>query len=99
MRLWSIFREIKAALDQEDIEGLLASGCPADEYDSEISLIESEVAKITDFGKKPLSLEQCEKVVIDVWLKQFGPFKAEDLDIRSRAFSSVAQKIVAAACQ
>jgi hypothetical protein len=60
MQLWSIFREIKAALDHEDIEGLLASGCPADEYDSEASLIESEIAKITDFGKKPLGIEQCE---------------------------------------
>jgi hypothetical protein len=37
MQLWSLFREIKAALDHEDIEGLLASGCPSDEYDSEAS--------------------------------------------------------------
>jgi hypothetical protein len=95
MRLWSIFREIKAALDHEDIEGLLASGCPADEYDNKASLIESEIAKIADFGKKPLSLEQCERIVIDVWIRQFGPFKAEDLEIRSPAFSSVAQKIAA----
>jgi hypothetical protein len=95
MQLWSIFREIKAALDHEDIEGLLASGCPADEYDSEASLIESEIAKITDFGKKPLSVEQCERIVIDVWIKQFGPFKAEDLEMRSLAFSSAARKIAA----
>lgn len=95
MQLWSIFREIKAALDHEDIEGLLASGCPADEYDSEASLIESEIAKITDFGKQPLRIEQCERIVIDVWIKQFGPFKAEDLEMRGPAFSSVARKIAA----
>jgi hypothetical protein len=91
--LWSIFREIKSALDHEDIEGLLASGCPADEYDGEASLIESEIAKITDFGKKPLSVIQCERIVIDVWISQFGPFKAEDLEMRRPAFSAVAQKI------
>jgi hypothetical protein len=95
MQLWSIFREIKAVLDHEDIEGLLASGCPANEYDGEASLIESEIAKITDFGKKPLSIEQCERIVIDVWIKQFGPFKAEDLEMRGPAFSSVARKIAA----
>jgi hypothetical protein len=95
MQLWSIFREIKAALDHEDIEGLLASGCPADEYDSEASLIESEIAKITDFGKQPLSIGPCERIVIDVWIKQFGPFKAEDLELRGPAFSSVARKIAA----
>jgi len=95
MQLWSIFREIKAALDHEDIEGLLASGCPADEYDNEASLIESEIAKITDFGKKPLSIEQCERIVIDVWIKQFCPFKAEDLETRGPAFTSVARKIAA----
>jgi hypothetical protein len=91
--LWSIFREIKAALDHEDIEGLLASGCPADEYDSEASLIESEIAKVTDFGQKSVSVIQCERIVIDVWIKQFGPFKAGDLEMRRRAFSAVAQKI------
>ncbi|MGA7400829.1 MAG: hypothetical protein WBW38_12465 [Candidatus Sulfotelmatobacter sp.] len=94
MQLWSIFREIKAALDREDIEGLLASGCPADEYDGEASLIESEIAKITSFGEKPLSQKQCERIIVDVWVSQFGPFKAEDLDMRAPAFSSVAQKIV-----
>jgi hypothetical protein len=93
MQLWSIFREIKAALDHADIEGLLAYGCPADEYDGEASLIESEIAKITDFGKKPLSTEQCERIVIDVWIKQFGPFQTQDLEMRGPAFSSVARKI------
>jgi hypothetical protein len=93
--LWSIFREIKAALDHEDIEGLLASGCPTDEYDSEASLIESEVAKASDFGKKKLSLTECERIVIDVWIKQFGPFKTQDLEVRAAAFSAVAQKIAA----
>ncbi len=94
MTPWSIFRLVKEALDHEDMEGLLASGCPADEYDREASLIESEIAKVTAFGEKPLSFAQCERIVIDVWIKQFGPFKAVDLEMRGPAFSAVANKIV-----
>jgi hypothetical protein len=90
---WSIFREVKAALDHEDIEGLLASGCPADEYDQEASLIESEIAKVTDFGKNIVSATQCERIVIDIWINQFGPFKEEDLRLRAASFSAVAEKI------
>jgi hypothetical protein len=90
---WSIFRQVKAALDHEDIEGLLASGCPADEYDREASLIESEIAKITDFGKKVIGVAECERIVIDIWITQFGPFRAEDLKMRTASFSAVAEKI------
>jgi hypothetical protein len=93
MTPWSIFRQVKAALDHEDIEGLLASGCPADEYDGEASLIESEIARITAFGERPLSVEDCERIVIDVWIEQFGPFRAEDLEMRGPAFSAVAKKL------
>jgi len=95
MNPWSIFREIKTALDHEDIEGLLASGCPPGEYDSEASLMESEIAKITDFGEKLLSMEQRERIVVDVWIKQFGPFRTEDLEMRGLAFSPIARKIAA----
>jgi hypothetical protein len=93
--LWSIFRETKAVLDHEDIEGLLATGCPIDEYDGEASLIESEIAKVTDFGKRKPSAIECERIVINVWIKQFGPFKARDLEMRAAAFSAVAKKIAA----
>ncbi len=95
MNPWSKFCDIKAALDSEDIEGLLATGCPSDEYDGEASLIESEIAKVTSFGEKPLGFEQCERIVIDVWIRKFGPFKKEDLQMRGPAFSSVARKIAA----
>ncbi len=93
MTSWSVFREVKTALDQEDIEGLLASDCPLDEYDGEASLIESEIAKITIFGEKPLSVEQCERIVIDVWIRQFGPFRIEDLEMRGPSFLAVAKKL------
>jgi hypothetical protein len=86
-------RAVKSALDEEDIEGLLATGCPADEYDHEASLIESEIAMVTDFGRKNLSITQCERIVVDVWIKQFGPFKAQDLEMRASAFTAVAKKL------
>jgi hypothetical protein len=95
MNPWSRFREIKAALDSADIEGLVALGCPPDEYANEASLIESQMARLTEFGKKEITVKQCEQIVIDVWIAQFGPFKAEDLEMRCAAFSVVAQKIAA----
>ena len=95
MTSWSRFREIKSALDREDIEGLLALEYPSDEYNGEASLIESSVAKATNFGKSPISFEQVEGIVRAVWDSQFGPFDREDLNKRSSAFTAVAQKIVA----
>src|SRR5580765_8025068 len=79
MTPWSRFREIKSALDPEDIEGLLALECPSGEYDGEASLIESGVAKDTNFGKSAISVEQVEGIVRAVWDSQFGPFDPPDL--------------------
>jgi hypothetical protein len=93
MKPWSIFREIKAALDSEDIEGLLALGCPTDEYDGEASLIEDRIAKATNFGEKTLSVAQVEDIVGAVWNFTFGPFEAGNFERRRSAFSSVARKI------
>jgi len=42
-----MFSKIKAALDSEDIEGLVAIGCPPDEHNSEASLIEGRISKLT----------------------------------------------------
>jgi hypothetical protein len=90
-----LFRKIKAALDSEDIEGLLAIGSPADEYNGEASLIEDGVARLLGFGKAPLNVAQVEQVVATVWDGEFGPFGEGDLDVRRAAFSSVARKIIA----
>jgi len=93
MNRWSRFREIKAALDAEDIEGLLALRCPSDEYDGEASRVESEMAKVTNYGEKPISAKQVEEIVARVWNDQFGPFGDEELGKRSPAFASVARKL------
>ncbi len=93
MKPWSTFSQIKAALDGEDIEGLVTSGCPPDEYNGEASLIESQIAKLTRFGEKPLSETQVERIVEEVWNEMFGPFSDEDLQKRRPAFTAVARKI------
>ena len=89
-----MFSQIKAALDHADIEGLLAIGCPADEYNSEASLIEDRIAKLAQSGPEPPAEAQAERTVAEVWNEQFGPFSDEDLQKRSSAFTSVARKII-----
>jgi hypothetical protein len=88
------FAQIKAALDSEDIEGLLAIGCPPDEYDSEATLIDSRIAALRRLGGEPLGESETERIVAEVWNEMFGPFSDEDLQKRQPAFRSVARKIV-----
>jgi hypothetical protein len=95
MTPWSRFREIKAALDREDIEGLLALDCPRDEYDGEASLIEGGVARATNFGKNKIGADTVQAIISQVWNSQFGPFDGEDIEKRRAAFASVAQEITA----
>jgi hypothetical protein len=89
-----MFRRIKAILDSEDIEGLLALGCPPDEYDGEASLIESAIAKLTNFGAREMNAEHIEVIVARVWSDQFGPFDQGELQKRKPAFASVARKLM-----
>ena len=90
---WSIYREVKAALDSEDIEGLLAIGAPSDEYKSEASLIEDAIAKATQFGAKEISAAEIESIVRQVWNQMFGPMSDEQLEQRAPAFRCVAAKL------
>jgi len=94
MKLWTMFSQIKAALDNEDIEGLMAIGCPADEYNGEATLIEERIAELTRSVHEPLSEVQVEKIVADVWNEMFGPFSDEDLQMRRSAFTTIARKII-----
>ncbi len=71
----------------------MALDCPSDEYDGEAFLIEDRIAKATNFGET-LSMGQVEAIIAEVWTFKFGPFKAEALNRRRQAFSSVARKIV-----
>ena len=94
MKPWPMFSQIKAALDNEDIEGLMAFGCPADEYNGEASLIEGRIAKLTRSEHEPLGEAEVERIVAEVWNEEFGPFSDEDLQERRSAFTSVARKII-----
>lgn len=85
------FRQIKAALDGEDIEGLLELGSPSDEYDSEASMIEGRIAKLAG---DEFNVDKIADIVAEVWNSQFGPFDEEDLNKRRQAFSSVARRIL-----
>jgi hypothetical protein len=69
-------------------------GCPPDEYDSEASLIEVRIAKLTQSGEKPLAENQVERIVAEVWNEMFGPFNDEDMKERRPAFTAVARKII-----
>ena len=94
MKPWPMFSQIKAALDNEDIEGLMAFGCPADEYNGEASLIEGRIAKLTRSEHEPLGEAEVERIVAEVRNEEFGPFSDEDLQERRSAFTSVARKII-----
>jgi hypothetical protein len=90
----SLFQKIKRALDEEDVEGLLALGCPKDEYDSEAKLIEQKVRDLTDFGKDNLELADAARIVREVCNAQFGPFEGAEAEQRRPHYDAVARKIV-----
>ena len=91
--VWSIFRDVKKALDEEDIEGLLAIGSPGDEYDGEASQIESLVAQKSEFGKRRLDKADLENLIQSIWASQFGPFSNDQIKLRQPAFRRIAEKI------
>jgi hypothetical protein len=91
--VWSIFKHVKKALDEEDIEGLLAIGSPGDEYNGEASEIESLVAKKSAFGKRKVSARELEQTIRMIWEQQFGPLSEVQIKQRKQAFRRVAEKI------
>ena len=88
----SRFNVIATAVDQADLEGLLAIGAPRHEYDGEASLIKSRI--ISAFGKSPLDVKRVEHIVIEVWNEQFGPYDPAELENRRAGFQALARAIV-----
>ena len=82
---------IKSILREEDIEGFIQLGAPADEYDSEARKLECTLST----SGVVLSEEQIVKVLEDLWNEFFGPFDPEDIGKRRDAFRRVAHRIVA----
>lgn len=81
---------IKTILHDEDIEGLIKIGAPADEYNGEAAQIASEIYRLRG---QPTE-DQVTQVVEDVWKKSFGPLSRADLKLRRDAFRRAAQRIV-----
>jgi hypothetical protein len=89
----SLFQEIKRALDEEDVEGLLALGCPKDEYDSEARSIEEKISRLTDGGRSALDVVDAARIVEEVCTRSFGPFEGGGADRRRPCYLAVARKL------
>ena len=81
---------IKTILRDEDIEGLIQIGAPADEYNSEVREIEGAIAR---FGPNPTE-KQLTQAVEEVWKDSFGPLSDSEIEVRRDAFRRVAQRIM-----
>lgn len=90
-----MFPRIKRALDEEDIEGLLALGCPGDEYDNEAKLIEEKICGSANFGKKTFGPDDLAKIIEDVWDAQFGPFDETESRARNPHYVAAARMVLA----
>jgi len=85
---------IKNILCEEDIEGLIKLGAPADEYNSEAKEIEAAMSRLGD----KCSEEQVVQVLEHVW-KGFFDLGTEDIELRRDAFQRVARRIVLDTCK
>lgn len=80
---------IKTILHDEDIEGLIKIGAPADEYNGEAAEIASEIYRLQGQSTE----KQVAQVVEEVWKRSFDLGRA-DLKLRRDAFRRVAQRII-----
>ncbi len=80
---------IRGALRQADIEGLIKTGAPDDEYDPEAEMIREECqrspAKCSDRAAQAATIRR-------VWQEMFE-LDEHELDKRESAFASAARKI------
>lgn len=81
------FDEVKSILHNEDIEGLIASGAPEDEYDAEAQFLVSEIASRTEW-----TLEDVVELVAQIWAKLFNRDEQE-IALRMTAIRNVARHI------
>lgn len=86
-------QEIQEILNREDIEGLLATGAPRDEYEHEAKLIGRTIRGCQYAA--PVSREMIKEIVARIWRERFGPFSERDLANRESAFERVAVEISA----
>lgn len=82
---------ILSVLNEEDIEGLLAAGAPADEYEAEAQMIAEALARL---GQHELVLDRVMAIVTDVCSRMFGPFDEEQVRRRQPVYRRVVQRIL-----
>jgi hypothetical protein len=80
---------VQNILREEDIEGLIQLGAPADEYDSEAREIAAAISRL---GKHPTE-EQVVQVLVHVW-REFFDLGPEDIEARGEAFLRVAHRLI-----
>ena len=81
---------IDSILRQEDIEGLIESGAPGDEYSSEAENIASALA---GFTREQLTEDNIVEVLSSVWSRNFNLAQA-DIGQRLPAIRRVAAQII-----
>jgi hypothetical protein len=84
---------VRAAIDAEDPEGLLALGSPADEYSHEASIIAGKIHELSQRQGSPATAEQISEVVAEVWIEYFGPFEPTGLEKRKPLFLAVGRRL------
>lgn len=80
-------------LNAEDIEGLLAAGAPADEYETEARLISEALEHLPD---DDALIDRVTAIVTEVWNRMFGPFRDEEMRRRVPVYRRVAKAIISA---
>jgi len=85
---------ILCVLNEEDIEGLLAAGAPAEEYEAEAKVI---AEALDELQQHELVADRVIVIVSDVWTRMFGPFDEEQLRGRQPVYRRVAERIICGA--
>ncbi len=81
---------IQRVLNAMDIESLLKLGAPDDEYKTEAEMIAAAVKQ----NELELTEEHLITIVQNVWVKMFGPFSEEQIQMRYDVFRQVARNIL-----
>ncbi|SRR5216684_3438995 len=85
--------KIKTLLDREDIENLLALGASSDEYQSEAQMIHHAVAQLQRERPNEVTTDQVVELISKIWQEMFGPFEADQLQLREPFFEKIASEI------
>ena len=85
--------DVLRVLNEEDIEGLRASGAPIDEYEAEARMIADAIGQLC---QEELEVDRVMAIVSDICSRMFGPFDEEQLRRRQPIYRRVAERILEA---